>query len=510
MTEQIKGFIFSVAQFLKLRIFSKSVSEEESTFISKIGAEKVVDHSPKFRDGFISALSQISISSIPDFLNFREQSYPENRCFLIFLDGIISEPHELFEPKLINAVKIWLEGKEKILMEPAGTVFHLSENISDNRQDILLAWDTFKKDTDIQKHFREKYIRKKAWHDYYKVKGDIEKVKRAALSMELDKVFLSEEFEALVQRIENKPFDIYPLAILFVEKVNFMATNDTECFNPINQKVKAYLERRSAHLHNSIRKGNLEAMSSFYRDWVEEPLKSTYADFPFFFVYALRQQKPSRLFQFLDHQLNICERPLEPLLAEVCEDYAVLLNQETIDRIKQWTQKRAGKLSDQKQSLEAKPDPLPDGYKLIDTGLTQEEVKECFAFLHEAKDNDGNSFLSKADYDEIFRYGLAIPTGPISEPIVELYLDGSNFSLAVILHFMHKFAKSIQKRKGRSIQSLRSNLALFLYASFKEFHPPSIEKEQSAAIKAIRKRINSQEYPPSRSEKVKFDEYLPV
>lgn len=468
--------------------------------------------SPLFlsRENFAFTLSQSSISCIPGFLNLQERDYPEDRNFLVFLDEIISEFPELFEPKQVNAVKTWLQGKERVLMEPAGTVFHLSENISDNRQDILLAWDTFKKDTDIQRHFREKYIRKKAWYDYYKVKGDIEKVKRAALSMELDKVFLSEEFESLVQRIESKPFDIYPLAILFVEKVNLIATNDTECFNPINQKVKAYLERRSAHLHNSIRKGNLEAMSSFYRDWVGEPLKSTDADFPFFFVYALRQQKPFRLFQFLDHQLSICERPLEPLLAEVCEDYAELLTQETIDRIKKWTQERAEKLSDQKQSLEAKPDPLPDGYKLIDTGLTQEEVKECFAFLHEVKDDDGNSFLSKADYDEVFRYGLAIPKGDVHNPTIRLYLDQSEFSLAVILHFVNQFAKFIEQGKSRSFSSLRGALAKFLFASFQDFYTPYANKAQSEGLKAIRKRINNQKDIPSRSRLTYVESPLPV
>ncbi|WP_421946844.1 hypothetical protein [Phaeodactylibacter xiamenensis] len=467
-------------------------------------------HPVIFKIGFGFALRQSSVAGISDFLDFQENQYLSERNFFIFLDDLIKEFNEIFEPKTLKEVAKWLEQKQTILEEAGAELFSFSKDITKNREEILVNLNTFKADRSYIDEFQKTLLRKKALEDYYRHKRDRKNLARAVLSLELDQIFLKkDQYEKIVRLIEDRPFDIFPEVISFIEKVNFISPRDSTVFDPIYRKEKAYLERKNVQLRLSL-KENSDDLTSFHREWVEEPLKSTDADFPFFFVYALRQQKPSRLFQFLDHQLSICERPLEPLLAEVCEDYAELLTQETIDRIKKWTQERAEKLSDQKQSLEVKPDPLPDGYILIDTGLTQEEVKECFAFLHEVKDDDGNSFLSKADYDEVFRYGLAIPTGPISEPIVELYLNGSNFSLAVILHFMHKFAKSIQKRKGRSIQSLRSNLALFLYASFKEFHTPSIEKEQSAAIKAIRKRINNQKDIPSRSRLTYVESPLPV
>lgn len=469
---------------------------------------------PKNRDdyktGFAFALRQCSPADVQYFLDYQEGQYIAEKNFLIFLDSVLTEFHDLFEPKTLKEVEKWLEQKQTILEEAGAEVFSFSKDITKNKEEVLVNIKTFKADHSYTSEIQKILLRKKALKDYYCHKRDRKNLARTTLSLELDQIFLKiEQHEEIMRLIKDRPFDIFPEVISFTEKVNFTFTRDSTIFEPIYRKEKAYLERKNAELLQSL-KGNSAAMTSFHQKWIGEPLKSADPDFPFFFVYALRQQKPSRLFHFLDHHLTICERSMETLLAEVCEDYADLPTQGTIDRIKQWTKERASKLSDQKQSLEAKPDPLPDGYKLIDTGLNQEKVKECFAFLHEVKDDNGNSFLSKANYDEVFRYGLAIPTGRISEPTAQLYLDNSKFSLAVVLHFLHKFAKSIEKYKGRSIQSLRSDLALFLYASFKGFYTPYVEKEQPAAIKAIRKRINSQKNPPFRSEKVTFDKYLPV
>lgn len=497
-------------------LIASALGSERTTIgmedINKILSFYQIDSSQSkdYETGFAFALRQSTVSQVSEFLWTHKKQFSDEVDYLIFLDTILLDYQALFEPKTIEAAQKWTERREEVLLEPTGEVFHFSEKITDNRKDILKAWDTLKIDSSYLKQFQERYIKKKAWHDYCELKGYSEKAYRAALSIELDKPFLSEPFESSVKLIESKPFDVFPLVIFLTEQVHFIATNDGNYFNQINKKAKAYLERRGAILHKSLKEGSAEAISLFHKKWVEEPLKCTDADFPFFFAYALRQQSASILPRFLDYHLDNCQRPLGSLLREVCEDYATLLSPEVVERITAWKQKRSAKLHAQKTQIEAKAPSLPDDYKLIETGLTQEEVKNCFAFLHEVKDDDGNSFLSKADYDEVFRYGLAIPTGRISEPTAGLYLDGSNFSLAVILHFMHKFAKSIQKRKGRSIQSLRSGLALFLFVSFKDFYTPYVDKDQSIAIKAIRKRINSQKNPPFRSEKVTFDKYLPV
>lgn len=472
--ERVRGFIFSVVQFFKLWIFSKSQSDEESTYNSKIGDEKAVDHSPKFRHGFISALSQKSISSIPDFLNLQEQPYPENRSFLIFLDEVISEFPDLLEPNGINAVKKWLEGKEKILMEPVGTVFHFSENISDNRQDILLARDTFEKDIDIQKHFREKYIKKKAWYDYHKAKGDIEKAQLASLTMELDKIFLSEEFESSVQLIESKPFDIYPLAILFVEKVNFIATNDTECFNPINEKVKAFLERRSAHLHKSLRGNDLEVMSSFYKEWVAEPLKSTDPDFPFFFAYALRQIPRKQLRAFLDHQLGICQQPFRVLLEDTLVDFEHLYEPRCKAFLQQWMLEKERTLTVQSnRSADGDSRSAKEGFIKIKGNLTHEQVTEAFhAFYNRTDLNKGQPFLAEADVLALCKIGLAYPKEePMAKPIHLHISSGCKdkfFGLIYELYDQNMFSRS---RSGS-----KEDFARFLKYNFTGFESQSIKR----------------------------------
>jgi hypothetical protein len=432
--------------------------------------------SPLFlsRENFAFTLSQSSISCIPGFLNLQERDYPEDRNFLVFLDEIISEFPELFEPKQVNAVKTWLQGKERVLMEPAGTVFHLSENISDNRQDILLAWDTFKKDTDIQRHFREKYIRKKAWYDYYKVKGDIKKVKRAALSMELDKVFLSEEFESLVQRIESKPFDIYPLAILFVEKVNLIATNDTECFNPINQKVKAYLERRSAHLHNSIRKGNLKAMSSFYRDWVREPLKSTDPDFPVFFAYTLRQISSRNLDFFLQYQLKICTHPFVKLLEDSIEDYPNLFEPKSIRRVRVWMESNAEKLANQRKQTEGWGQTVtPEGYHKVKGNLSPKEISKRLMDFYERKDlNNTKPFLSEERAEKLSKQGLSYP---VNEPAIKPFkLHFEHGGMTRFYELMYEIYES--HRPNTSTKSgYKRQFAKFLKHNFENFEGKPLE-----------------------------------
>jgi len=474
MIEQIKGFIFSVVQILKLRIFSKSASEEESTFSSKIGAEKVVNHSPKFRHSFISALSQISISSIPDFLNFQEQSYPENRSFLIFLDEVISEFPELFEPNRINAVKKWLEGKEKILMEPVGTVFHFSENISDNRQDILLAWDTFEKDIDIQKHFRKKYIKKKVWYDYHKAKGDIEKAQRALSSMELDKIFLSEEFESSVQRIESKPFDVFPLAILFVEKVNFIATNNTECFNPISQKAQAFLERRSAHLHKSIKEGNLEAMSSFYNDWVGEPLKSTDPHFTFFFAYAMRQIPRKQLRAFLNSQLGFYQQPFRMLLEDTLEDFEHLFEPRCKAFIQQWIHENERTLTIQaNRAADGDSQSAKEGFIKIKGNLTHEQVTEAFhAFFNRTDLNKGQPFLTESDVSALCKIGLAYPKEEPLTKLIQLQISsGCKDKFFGLIYELYD-----QNMNSRTKSGSKEDFARFLKYNFTGFEAQSIKR----------------------------------
>lgn len=472
--ERVRGFIFSVVQFFKLWIFSKSQSDEESTYNSKIGDEKAVDHSPKFRHGFISALSQKSISSIPDFLNLQEQPYPENRSFLIFLDEVISEFPDLLEPNGINAVKKWLEGKEKILMEPVGTVFHFSENISDNRQDILLARDTFEKDIDIQKHFREKYIKKKAWYDYHKAKGDIEKAQLASLTMELDKIFLSEEFESSVQLIESKPFDIYPLAILFVEKVNFIATNDTECFNPINEKAKAYLERRSTHLHLTLKKGDQEAMSSFYQEWIEEPLKSTDPDFPVFFAYTLRQISSRNLDFFLQYQLKICTHPFVKLLEGSIEDYPNLFEPKSIRRVRVWMESNAGKLANQRKQTEGWGQTVtPEGYYEIKGILSPKEInKRLMGFYERTELNKKKPFLSEKIAEKLSQQGLSYP---VNQPAIKPFkLHFEHGGMTRFYGLVYEIYES--HRPNTSTKSgYKKQFAKFLKHNFENFEEKSLE-----------------------------------
>jgi len=56
---------------------------------------------------------------------------------------------------------------------------------------------------------------------------------------------------------------------------------------------------------------------------------------------------------------------------------------------------------------------LPDGYKEIDGNFSKEEIISFFSFLYKEKSKEGLTFLQESEFNEIFKYGLAIPNIPV-------------------------------------------------------------------------------------------------
>ncbi|WP_282782445.1 hypothetical protein [Phaeodactylibacter xiamenensis] len=447
--------------------------------------------SPLFlsRENFAFTLSQSSISCIPGFLNLQERDYPEDRNFLVFLDEIISEFPELFSPKALEGVKKWLRSKQTILEEAGAEMFSFSKDITKNREEVRVNLKTFKAHTSYIKEIQKMLLRKKVLEDYYRHKRDRKNLARAVLSLELDQIFLkTEQHEEILRLIEDKPFDIFPEVISFIEKVNFISTKNDVTFEPFYRKEKAYLERRNAHLLQSFQE-NAEGLPSFHQEWAGMPLKSNDPDFVFFFAYAMRQIPRKRLRAFLNHQLGICQKPFRTLLEDTLADFEPLFEPRCQAFIQQWIHENERTLTIQaNRAADGDSQSAEGGFIKIKGNLTHEQVTEAFhAFFNRTDLNKGQPFLTEADVSALCEIGLAYPK---EEPAIK------PFHLHISSGCKDKFFGLIyelydQNTISRSRSGSKQDFARFLKHNFTGFEAQSIKRiaNDIRRPRAPRKRV---------------------
>lgn len=433
---------------------------------------------PKNRDdyktGFAFALRQCSPADVQYFLDYQEGQYIAEKNFLIFLDSVLTEFHDLFEPKTLKGVEKWLEQKQTILEEAGAEMFSFSKDITKNKEEVLVNIKTFKADHSYTSEIQKILLRKKALKDYYRHKRDRKNLARTTLSLGLDQIFLkTEQHEEILRLIEDKPFDIFPEVISFIEKVNFISTRDSTIFEPIYRKEKAYLERKNAKLLQSL-KGGSHTLASFHQDWIGEPLKSTDADFQFFFAYALRQVERKRLRAFLKHQINHCQQPLRLLLEDTLEDFEELFQPKYISAVQQWMEENTRLLDQQhRETADWGNQAAPDGFIKIKSALTQEQITTAFHAFHERTDlNKGKPFLSKDEVAELCNIGLAYPESePVFKPFKLHISSGCKEKFFGLIYALYDQNMISSTRSGT-----KEDFARFLKHQFSGFEDRSVEK----------------------------------
>lgn len=442
-----------------------------------------------YKTGFAFALRQSSPADVQYFLDYQEGQYLAEKNFLIFLDSVLTEFHDLFEPKTLKEVKKWLEHKQAILEEAGGELFSFSKDITKNRAEVRVNLKTFKTHTSYIKEIQKMLLRKKVLEDYYRHKRDRKNLARTTLSLELDQIFLkTEQHEEILRLIEDKPFDIFPEVISFIEKVNFISTKNNVTFEPFYRKEKAYLERRNARLLQSFQE-NAEGLPSFHQECAGMPLKSNDQDFVFFFAYAMRQIPRNRLRAFLNHQLGICQKPFRTLLEDTLADFEPLFEPRCQAFIQQWIHENERTLTIQaNRAADGDSQSAEGGFIKIKGNLTHEQVTQAFhAFLNRTDLNKGQPFLTEADVSALCEIGLAYPKEePMVKPIRLNISSGCKDKFFGLIYELYD-----QNTISRSRSGSKQDFARFLKHNFTGFEAQSIKRiaNDIRRPRAPRKRV---------------------
>jgi hypothetical protein len=522
LTPLIQNFIRSIIEEL-----AHLLSEFKDELLEEARAQKefvklfLITPSQKnlYPPGLAFSLRQLPVGSVRGFLDHHHELYEGD--FIALIKGLLLDYPHLLMDKTIEGINLWLRINQEVrrkkqlavLRKSINEIFPFSSDITHIRAEVKTVCQRLKGDQAIRKYLQNALLEKEALYQQFKDDKMLEEARQAKFSLYLDRIWhKSYELEETLKTLETKPYDIYPKVIELVETAYFLGNRNDEAYHSIYRKSVIRKECFSSAFQTDIlpRQGleKKQALEAFYLKWIGDPMKSGDSGFELYFAYALRQMKKSKIASFLNHQLKVCQQALEPLLLSIFQDYKTVLQNGTVRTAREWMEKNKTRLEDQKTKIEKQRLKVPDSYFKIDTGLSYDEIIECFSFLYREQDEKGNSFLSKADFDQVFRFGLAMPNDLPSSAPHALYLDKSNFSRGVIYHFLHKFAEHVESRKRRSCPALRKGLARFLVCYFQNFRIEGESEER--LINKVRRQINSSKSLPKKSALIEADEYLSI
>jgi hypothetical protein len=484
LTQLIRNFIRSVIEELA-HLLSEFKEElpEEGRALEDLFELFLITPSQKnlYPPGLAFSLRQLPVGSIRGFLDHHHELYEGD--FIALIKGLLLDYPHLLMDKTIEGINLWLRINQEVrrkkqlavLRKSINEIFPFSSDITHIRAEVKTVCQRLKGDQAIRKYLQNALLEKEALYQQFKDDKMLEEARQAKFSLYLDSIWhKSYELEETLKTLETKPYDIYPEVIELVEIAYYLGNRNDEVYHPIYRKSVIRKECFSSAFQTDIlpRQGleKKQALEAFYLKWIGDPMKSGDSGFELYFAYALRQMKKSKIASFLNHQLKVCQQSLEPLLLSIFQDYKPVLQNETVQIAQEWIKKNKTQLKDQKTKIEKQGPKVPDTYFKIDTGLSYDGIIECFSFLYREQDKKGNSFLSKADFDQVFRFGLAMPNDLPSSAPYALYLDKSNFSRGVIYHFLYRFAKhmEIPKTKKRC-PCFEKRISSFFGLLFSEF-----------------------------------------
>ncbi len=197
-------------------------------------------------------------------------------------------------------------------------------------------------------------------------------------------------------------------------------------------------------------------------------------DFEKLFAYSVRtyEDKLSEISPFLNFQFaNNFEnnsRNFHRFLEIVLTQHDILLSEKIVKFVRIWMQENPviihqnsaisqrnipesiiRTFEDYKEEFtEATLEEIPENYTVVDLKISRIDIMEYFSFLLTTLDKNGELVMSKQDFIDVFKYGIAIPPQPTKQ-LVKLKLKGlkvGSINYAIYI-FFDKYAKNVSQKK---------------------------------------------------------------
>ncbi len=197
-------------------------------------------------------------------------------------------------------------------------------------------------------------------------------------------------------------------------------------------------------------------------------------DFEKLFAYSLKtyEVKLSEIYPFLHfHLANNFEnnsRNFHHFLEIVLTQHDILLNQKIVKFVRIWMQENSILIPQNSEIQttnipiknyssfketddefnEASLEEIPENYTIVDLKINRTNTMKYFSFLYTTIDKNGEHIMSKQDFIEVFKYGIAIPSQP-AQKLLELNLKVLNIGSInyAISQFYLTYSRTVSQKK---------------------------------------------------------------
>lgn len=308
-------------------------------------------------------------------------------------------------------------------------------------------------------------------------------------------------FINISKRIVRRPFRVTCVDVCLVELLFSLENDETASIDPYLQKLftRQFIIRLEDICGFEVGKlWGRKIPASFLRKTFAETDEAD-PDYPLFFTYTLRQTSVFDLELFLSYRKRLYKGDFYKFLKRILLDDKGrgLISPQQRSICKQWL--KAAK-PPQKQRTSRFPSPArPANWIEVPGLLKEEQLVRFFSFLYLEKDASGNSLLTQAETEHLFRYGFAYPQDPEPKQMITLNFN-TRLPKKLVYHMFFKLQEA--HRPHYVPADYKKHFAGFLKHHFSNF--------AATDLNTLRNSLRNYPELNTRGRRLDISYYLPI